>query len=77
MLINLKQIPHFTTLIRFSKKLSPLLIRKLISYSCKRSNEGIVTFIKKDSDETIIPVRSFWFAWFAFHPETDIFVVEN
>ena len=36
-LIKLKRIPHFTTLIRFSRKLSPLLVRKLISYSCERS----------------------------------------
>jgi len=37
-IIKLKQIPHFTTLIKFSKKLSPLLVRKLITYSCRRSN---------------------------------------
>ena len=36
-LIKLKRIPHFTTLIRFSKRLSPLLVRKLITYSCRIS----------------------------------------
>lgn len=35
--IGLRRIPHFTTLIRFSKKLSPLLVRKLLAYSCKMS----------------------------------------
>jgi len=37
-LIELKRIPHFTTLIRFARKLSPLIMRKLISYSCKKTN---------------------------------------
>lgn len=36
-LMSLKRVPHFTTLIRFSRKLSPLLIRKLLIYSCKIS----------------------------------------
>ena len=36
-IIGLKRIPHFTTLIRFSRKLSPILVRKLLIYSCRMS----------------------------------------
>ncbi len=39
----------------------------------ERSSEGIVTIKNKDANEQIIPVRSFWFAWFAFHPETEVY----
>lgn len=34
-IIHLKRVPHFTTLIRFSKKLSPVLVRKLLILSCR------------------------------------------
>lgn len=36
-ILNLKRIPHFTTLIRFSKKLSPILVSKLLAYSTRIS----------------------------------------
>lgn len=36
--IGLKRIPNFTTLIKFSKKLSPVLINKLLAYSTSLSN---------------------------------------
>jgi len=39
----------------------------------ERSDAGIVTIKNKDTDEDIIPVRSFWFAWFAFHPDTELY----
>lgn len=39
----------------------------------ERSNEGIVTIKNKDTNENIVPVRSFWFAWYAFHPETELY----
>ena len=35
--LNLKRIPHFTTLIKFSKRISPLLINKLLAYSTSLS----------------------------------------
>ena len=36
--IGLKRIPHFTTLIKFSKKISPILINDLLAYSTSLSN---------------------------------------
>lgn len=39
----------------------------------QRNDSGIVKVINKDTNEEIVPVRSFWFAWFAFHPETDLY----
>jgi hypothetical protein len=39
----------------------------------ERSDAGIITVKNKNTNENIIPVRSFWFAWFAFHPETELY----
>ncbi|MBI2647049.1 DUF3179 domain-containing protein [Candidatus Woesearchaeota archaeon] len=41
--------------------------------SIERSNSGIVKAINKDTNEEIVPVHSFWFAWFAFHPDTELY----
>lgn len=35
--LNLRRIPHFTTLIKFSKRISPLLVNKLLAYSTRLS----------------------------------------
>lgn len=37
-----------------------------------RNKDGAVT-IKDDAGQEIVPTISFWFAWFAFHPETELF----
>ena len=44
-----------------------------ISLVIERSDSGIVTITNKDTKQEIIPVRSFWFAWFAFHPDTELY----
>lgn len=41
----------------------------------ERSDSGIVTVKNKDTNEEIIPVRAFWFAWFAFHPDTELYKI--
>jgi hypothetical protein len=38
----------------------------------ERSNEGIVT-IFDDKGNEIVKERDFWFAWYAFHPETELY----
>jgi len=43
-----------------------------VSIAVKFDN-GIVTFTNSESGEDIVPVRGFWFAWFAFHPETSVY----
>ena len=40
--IGLKKLPHFTTLIKFSKKISPFLLNKLLAYSTSLSNPKIL-----------------------------------
>jgi len=38
-----------------------------------RDESGIVKIIKVDTGEEIIKERDFWFAWYAFHPETQLY----
>ncbi len=38
-----------------------------------RDEAGIVTIIRTDTNEEIIKERDFWFAWAAFHPETELY----
>jgi len=40
-----------------------------ISIKVERDNAGVVT-IMTESGEEIVKERDFWFAWYAFHPET-------
>lgn len=35
-----------------------------------RGDDGSVTATDTSNGERLIPVRSFWFAWYTFHPET-------
>jgi hypothetical protein len=39
----------------------------------KRDEAGIVTIENKDSKEEIVKERDMWFAWYAFHPETELY----
>lgn len=38
-----------------------------------RTDDGSVRFFRKDTNEEIIPIRLFWFAWAAFHPDTELY----
>ena len=38
-----------------------------------RDSAGIVTFTDLDSDREIVKERGFWFAWYAFHPDTLVY----
>ncbi|MBI2664201.1 DUF3179 domain-containing protein [Candidatus Woesearchaeota archaeon] len=38
-----------------------------------RNESGIVTFMNINTKERIPHEREFWFAWFAFHPDTELF----
>ncbi|MBT3642360.1 DUF3179 domain-containing protein [archaeon] len=44
-----------------------------IKIKITRDESGIVKIIKVDSDEEIVKERDFWFAWYAFHPETQLY----
>lgn len=41
-----------------------------------RDNAGIVKIINQDNGEEIVKERDFWFAWYAFHPDTELYEVE-
>jgi hypothetical protein len=38
-----------------------------------REDSGTVRVTNLDTGEDIVPVRGFWFAWYAFHPETELY----
>jgi|TARA_Y100000310_G_scaffold337312_1_gene424089 hypothetical protein len=38
-----------------------------------RSNDGIIKITNLDSGEEIVKERDFWFAWYAFHPDTELY----
>lgn len=40
----------------------------------ERSDTGAVRVTNLDNGEEIIEDRSFWFAWYAFHPETELYL---
>ena len=39
----------------------------------ERMEDGAVTAVNLQTGEEIIPVRLFWFAWAAFHPDTELY----
>lgn len=42
-----------------------------------RTNDGSVKIIRTDTNEEIVKERDMWFAWYAFHPETELYGVKN
>lgn len=44
-----------------------------IDIELTRDIAGIVTFKNKNTGEEIIKERDFWFAWYAFHPDTEVY----
>jgi hypothetical protein len=43
----------------------------------ERDDAGIVTFTNLETGEEIIKERDFWFAWYAFHPNTTVYGMED
>lgn len=39
----------------------------------ERDASGVVTVTDEDTGGEIVKERSFWFAWYAFHPETELY----
>jgi len=44
-----------------------------VSILVERKEGGIVTVTNLDTNEEIIKERDFWFAWYAFHPNTELY----
>ena len=40
---------------------------------CERLNDGRIIITDKDTGKEIIKEEDMWFAWYAFHPETELY----
>jgi hypothetical protein len=40
----------------------------------RRDDSGAVTITNLDTGEPLVDERGFWFAWYAFHPETELYI---
>ena len=43
----------------------------------ERDEVGIVTITNTDTGEEIVKERDFWFAWYAFHPDAQVYLPEG
>jgi hypothetical protein len=43
------------------------------SFTITRTKSGLVSAINTETDEEVGLVRSFWFAWYAFYPGTEVY----
>ncbi len=44
-----------------------------VSIRIEREDSGIVSFTNLETGEEIVKERGFWFAWYAFHPDTELY----
>lgn len=47
-----------------------------VKIKIERGNEGVVKIKNIETGEEIVKERDFWFAWYAFHPETKLYGFE-
>jgi hypothetical protein len=40
----------------------------------ERDDAGSVEVINLETEEEIVKERDFWFAWYAFHPDTELYI---
>lgn len=54
---------------------NPIIETEFAGFNIKaeRSQEGIVTITNLDTEQEIVKERDFWFAWYAFHPTTELY----
>ena len=43
----------------------------------ERDDAGIVTITNLDTGDKIVKERNFWFSWYAFHPDTQLYLPEG
>ena len=48
-----------------------------VNIRVERDDVGIVSITNLDTGEEIVKERDFWFAWYAFHPETEVYLQEG
>ena len=44
-----------------------------VKIGIERDDAGIVRIINLETGEEIVKERDFWFAWYAFHPDTELY----
>ena len=44
-----------------------------VNIKLERDNAGAIKITNLDTNEEIVKERDFWFAWYAFHPETELY----
>ena len=44
-----------------------------INIEIERFSDGQVEVVRLDTNEEIVKERDFWFAWYAFHPDTGLY----
>jgi hypothetical protein len=52
------------------------IIEDVVNYvdiKVERTKAGVVTVTNKNTGEEIVKQRDFWFAWYAFHPDTELY----
>lgn len=47
-----------------------------VNVQVERDSAGTIRVMNLDNGEEIVKERDFWFAWYAFHPETNLYGVE-
>ena len=47
-----------------------------VNLTIERNDSGIVTIKNIKNNQSIIQKRAFWFAWFAFHPDTELYRIQ-
>ena len=48
-----------------------------VNISVSREDAGTVRITDIDTNEEIVKERDFWFAWYAFHPDTELYQQEE
>ena len=48
-----------------------------VSVRIDRDRSGIVSVTNEETNEQIVAKRAFWFAWYAFHPDTLLYTAES
>ena len=44
-----------------------------VKIKVERDDSGIVKITNLETGEEIVKERDFWFAWYAFHPDTELY----
>ena len=44
-----------------------------VNIKIQRDEAGVVRVTNTDTGEKIVKERDFWFAWYAFHPDTSLY----